>query len=779
MIKKINQIKNYRIFQNWQPDASFTEFSKINLLYGVNGSGKSTLCNLISDANEDKNWISGLSISVEEANGRVRNIETFDEPFWTKLRVFNRRYVQENLKFDSNDQSLATALLQLGKLNIDRENQIKVLETRKSELEAELPKKLVSLSIINNKQDKLARDTGELIGSELSGIGGRYRHRSYTAIQVRQLVTQTLPGVAIGKITENLEVINSPKFPVLVIPDQSFFTTEGLSGKIWEICNRSATSVIIKSLEENSVHASWVQQGLELHAELRSCLFCAQHFDEPRRNELNQHFSESLKVLQTDIHAILQATQVLRVNLLRIRSLLPAGVQIIPEFREEFRLQLELAETTFRELLEKFARFDELLESKRNRLFESVSLSHVATPDISLDLTNLVAVIDRHNSQVPLIEASLETRAKEVENSRVLAIQNEYLENDQLAKSIELNISKIKLELSTTLDRLNLLQNDSGDPISLAEELNTELAEMLGRRELVFKFVKDGLYEIERNGAPATFLSEGEKSVISLLYFVKSLDAANCDRAHTIVLIDDPISSMDSNFAIGISSRIWSSLVGKKGNEDKCEQLFLFTHNFEFFRSWCNHLDRMSQKLRDQQGITYLILEIRTRFKPSEASLLHREPYFLPWPIDGKLKKRIRSEYHYLFWRTAEALRKCQEEPSLENDLEAAAILPNSCRRLLEGFLSFRYPSDIGDFRGQLSNAIDSVKDEAARTRLLTFLHQYSHNEEGDTGRPINRPESVRILSSVFELINFVDEEHYRKMLEALELSDYNLTGVS
>ena len=779
MIKRINRIKNYRIFQNWQPDIGIADFSKVNLLYGVNGSGKSTLCSLMAEAIEDKEWKSGLSISVKESTNEIREVHTFDDSLWEKLRVFNRRYIQENLKFDLKDQSLANTLLQIGKVNIDRENEINDLKARIAKIESDLPKKQQSLSIIKDKQEKIARDTAELIGSELGPVGGRYRSRSYTATQVRQLVNQTLQGVDVSKISENLEVINSPQFPILVIPDRNSFSTQDLSVRIWEICNRSATSIIIDSLEKNSPHAQWVQQGFELHEGLDKCLFCAGKVSVTRRSELNSHFSLSLKLLQSDIEVARSAVQVLRINLLRIKNLIPDVMQLLPELRAEYENLLKEADVSSSDLLERLAKFDVILEEKKFKLFESIDISPIASPDVNVDFGYLVQLLHRHNALVPQIEESLEPRAQQVEHARILAIQSEFLEDSKEVNSLELEISEFKIDLAAKRNRLGSVENENGDPTSLAEELNVELAEILGRPELVFSFLKDGVYSIERDGVPATYLSEGEKSVISLLYFVKSLDAADCDRSNTIVMIDDPISSMDSNFTIGISARIWASLVGKNGSHDKCKQLFLFTHNFDFFRSWCNHLDRMSSNFRNQQGITYLILEIRIRFKMLPSSKSNREPFFLQWPIDVKLKKRLRSEYHYLFWRVAESLRKCQEEPSLENDLEAAAILPNSCRRLLEGFLSFRFPSEIGDFRAQLSKAIDSVIDPAARTRLLTFLHQYSHNEEGDTGKPVDRPESVRILSSVFELINLVDKAHYEEMVEALELVHLNLLGVS
>ena len=55
-----------------------------------------------------------------------------------------------------------------------------------------------------------------------------------------------------------------------------------------------------------------------------------------------------------------------------------------------------------------------------------------------------------------------------------------------------------------------------------AEELNRELHLYLGHSELQFD-VKETGYEITRNGVRAESLSEGEKTAIALLYFLKSL----------------------------------------------------------------------------------------------------------------------------------------------------------------------------------------------------------------------------------------------------------------
>jgi wobble nucleotide-excising tRNase len=115
-------------------------------------------------------------------------------------------------------------------------------------------------------------------------------------------------------------------------------------------------------------------------------------------------------------------------------------------------------------------------------------------------------------------------------------------------------------------------------------------------------------------------------------------------------------------------------------------------------------------------------------------------------------------------------LQHCQADPTPERELDAAAVLPNVRRRMLEAFLSFKYPDKIGDVRALDEAAIGALDESVTRTRLVTFLHQYSHSEEGDISRPLARPESVSMLGPVFELIRQVDSDRYAKMCQALQM---------
>jgi hypothetical protein len=136
----------------------------------------------------------------------------------------------------------------------------------------------------------------------------------------------------------------------------------------------------------------------------------------------------------------------------------------------------------------------------------------------------------------------------------------------------------------------------------------------------------------------------------------------------------------------------------------------------------------------------------------------------------------MRSEYHYLFWRLAKTLERCRNNPSIESDLDAAAILPNIARRVLEGFFAFRYPDLIDNFEDAVTRA-NSSADPTTQQRIVRFLHQYSHNGEADTSRGVPRPEAVTVLTAAFDLMKVIDSDHLSSMCAALDVDEASITS--
>jgi wobble nucleotide-excising tRNase len=279
-----------------------------------------------------------------------------------------------------------------------------------------------------------------------------------------------------------------------------------------------------------------------------------------------------------------------------------------------------------------------------------------------------------------------------------------------------------------------------------AEELNAELHAYLGRDELRFE-VKEAGYSMTRNGQPASNLSEGEKTAIAFLYFLKSLQDKSFDLANGVVVIDDPVSSLDAN-------ALFSAFGYMKERTKDAGQLFVLTHNFCFFRqvkNWFHHLPHQGKKDPAKRPARFYLLHVAARAGHREAALA---------PIDPLLEQ-YESEYHYIFKRVYDESQRGTNGAALE----ACYGMPNIARRLVEAFLSFRFPTCTGDLARQLDAvSFDAVK----KARILRFLNTHSHH--GHVAEPEHDlsvlSETGAVLGDVLALIETTDAEHFRGMKE-------------
>ena len=280
-----------------------------------------------------------------------------------------------------------------------------------------------------------------------------------------------------------------------------------------------------------------------------------------------------------------------------------------------------------------------------------------------------------------------------------------------------------------------------------AEELNHELASYLGSDHLKLVVNETG-YSLTRDGLPATNLSEGEKTAIAFLYFLKSLHDRSFELAKGIVVIDDPVSSLDSN-------ALFSAFGFMKVRTKSAGQLFIFTHNFGFFRqvkNWFNHLPGHNKADISQRPARFYMLDAGYDGSVRSSVLKALDP----------LLHEYESEYHYLFKKVYETAHGAAAGTSLA----AYYGLPNMARRLLESFLAFRYPS----LSGQLLKQVDQVKciDPAQKARLVRFTHTHSHDEQ------VPEPEhdlsilseTPQILRDLLDLMAGEDKGHFEEMLK-------------
>ncbi len=766
MITRILKIRDFRGFKNWSPEVGLAPFADINLVYGANGSGKSTLASLLREALSDDTWATGLEVDITDGSGS-RHVNSSGDSFWQTVRVFNRDYVLEHLNFDEAFGGTAESLLVLGKENVDSEQTRKRCQQEIDRVEKELPKAEERLSATEKKKSSLLRDRGSLIASELSSLGGRYNPRSYDAKSVLKELSRTADTSKISiDIEKDLQIVNEQSSDPVAKPDELEFTIANCTTRVWDVLDEVAISKELSDLAGHYDRQSWVERGLTLHEGLDDCIYCRNAIGDTRKKDLDSHFDESMKKIQSRISQLTSEITGISSRCTNAMRDLPKDAELLQSIRNDFvaaRKELEKNAKNFQEAVNWLL---DALEQKSKKLFEPQKLTTPKGID-GISLASITKLIDQHNEAVNSLSKRRLEAGRRVELSRIEEIRKDYE-----GICVDLNeASKQKKELEesrrTCEAEVRALSQDNFDAKPLARRLNSDLGQLLGRDDLRFMAWDKG-YRIERNGSPASHLSEGERNAISLLYFLCSLSTHDTDSSKCVIVIDDPVSSLDGNALAGASAHLWSELTGK----GKCGQVILLTHNFDLFRMWATSLDYGEQHI----GQKYEIYEIRTKIVRDGSGAVVRTPRIIGWPTNKHLRKRLRSEYHYLFWRAAQELINYRNNPTIETEIEIATIFPNVCRRLLEAFLGFKAPDLMGNLHDQvMKTSKGKVVHRPTRSRILRFLQSNSHMQEGDTTRPVGRPESIQILNAVFEFIKEIDRSHFESMCRAVDIAASDL----
>lgn len=266
---------------------------------------------------------------------------------------------------------------------------------------------------------------------------------------------------------------------------------------------------------------------------------------------------------------------------------------------------------------------------------------------------------------------------------------SEFKKIEDGAKSLLNPIAELGKEIQTLNSEINELEKQLNNESIGADNFNDALHRFLGRDSISLRFdtTQKG-YKILRipENLPARNLSEGEKNAIGLIYFLTKLSENERDIKNSIVVFDDPVSSFDSNNLFNAHSFL----------RDRCQdakQLFLLTHSFNYFKLARDWLAGKNKKT----DAAHLPI-IKSRFYSIDASLTA--------PRVASLKNappsltNFNSEYHFLY----STLRQHLETQTLS--MEVSFSVANMSRKLLEAFLTFKFPHGRGDFRSLMDQAI-------------------------------------------------------------------------
>jgi wobble nucleotide-excising tRNase len=240
-------------------------------------------------------------------------------------------------------------------------------------------------------------------------------------------------------------------------------------------------------------------------------------------------------------------------------------------------------------------------------------------------------------------------------------------------------------------------------------------------------------------------LSEGEKTALAIIYFLKSLEDRGFDKTKGIVVIDDPVSSLDANALFYAFSFI-------QNRTKNVGQLFILTHNFGFLRlvrKWLFRLNRSKNKTKEARMYMLHCLGSSSGRRAEIATL-------------DRLLAEYESEYSYLFSQVVKGSNESAGE------IEKFYHYPNIARRVLEAFLAFRLPNSAHVGETNMHVSLHKLGFDSSKTnRILNFLNAHSHNARPDGS--VDHDESIlletpAVLADVLELIEHADSNHCSEM---------------
>ena len=700
---------------------------KVNVVYGLNGSGKSTLSNYLYQTETSEY----CNCSVDIADD-------------VSLYVYNQRFIEEHF-FEAD---ALRGIFSLSKENKDIEKKV---EAAQSQLDAQLAIVEREKNLADSQRLELAvkRDNACAVTWEIKKTytGGDRVFESFldglkgnkeTLFSHLSSITKPdeKPTIDIAKLKQDLETIqgeSAQQYSCLSKVDFHEHSVE--SDSVFEQVIVGNANSSVAALIEKLQNSDWVRKGMSYidvseEYEASTCPFCQSNtISNEFASQIENYFDESY---DASINHILRlelryANALAKIASLESYNSNPLVMEQLPKLSQRHGLLIQKLEDNIRKI-----------KLKRNTPSSSVTLKSTLK-----DVENLNAAIEtvnrriaKHNERFDNVEVELKLLKQQFWS----LLRWDY---DQTIAAFESLSIDSNLKICGCVDRENEasdaakkkraeiihLQKSTVNISEAVDKINEGLVQ-IGISDFSIAKHDESLYKIVRSGnssAEFSSLSEGEKMIISFLYFCElckgKRNVADVG-GKKIAVIDDPISSLSHIFVFNIGRLIKNEFF----DSDTFEQVFVLTHSLYFFYELAdsNHIKR-----KEKQKLFRL-------FKNSDGSQIVKMKY-----------EEVQNDYHS-YWSI------------VTDSNQPPALIANCMRNIVEYFFNFVQKQD-------LSNVVQ--KPELQANKYQSFC-RYINRESHSLGQNIFDYkefdyESFRDgLKLVFETTGY--SEHYIKMTSVM-----------
>ncbi|WP_395625045.1 AAA family ATPase [Thermomonas sp.] len=729
-VNQVDSISGLGVFKNYSWPSTLTSFSKRNLFYGWNYCGKTTLSRVfrsfeLGDLSKLPNG-SKFSITIDGKKLTQLDVGT-DLP--AVFRVFNADFVESNLLWGGGAQPL----LIIGADSIAIEEELQAVRLSSSRLDRWRGEIGRRYSASENDRDNALSTIAQHVKQTVKlSVFNRAPHLADVLRAHRVDIDAGILDQASLAKWQSIHTAEA-KRPIQPILEPSLLVDQQ---GVYALFERTASRDAIQALVESPALENWVRQGVDLHSSSSDCAFCGSLISQDRLNALKGHFSIAVTNLIRDLDVadrVFGEQPVLE---------LPS----VSDFYEDLQIKFNEVNLSLTRLIaRRHFRVKEIraeLESKKARVEESYTLLSRPINKLGAAIVRRIRTLNEfiaeHNERVFAGQ-----RAKQEAESKLISHYScSGYKTHELARLIRdvaflegwrSRSDKYAERISKRIRRLN---SDLASASIGADRVNTYIRLYFGSDRLRVMSV-EGRYKVHREDSIASTLSEGEKTAISFAYFMARLEEDGLDNSKLVVYIDDPISSLDANHVFNTFSIIRSKLSG-------VAQLFVSTHNYEFFRIMKGDTFFREFAKKDERRTSYYQL---VRFG-DESSIVD-----LPPPL-----RRFASEYHLL---VSMLFQFC-----LDGSVDSH-MMPNVIRRILEAYTSFRFPSSSEKLDVRLARVFD---DDAVSMRVYKLVNHLSHCDTVTAVLELPNDQEVReVAQIVLSRLREFDASHFDGMKAVFE----------
>lgn len=730
MIKRINRIKNFGVFENYRRTGDIRDFEEKNIIYGWNYSGKTTLSRLISylDKNvEIEDDYKDIEFEVELEDGSKidnnnRNASTL------LVQVFNSDFVRDNLHFGISDKinGIKFAVGDTGNIL----EQIEKIDDYIAKAGTIISRNQINIVSFKDFESKFTEEARRL--TELLGLG-----RGFTKTNIKNYVQewegQSLDAYVITDDVELNRVLTNAKaqntgsiIDTTNIPSTRF---ESLREQVKILLKRQPQpSTDDELLSSDRDLYNWAKVGLELYNKTnpkpQRCAFCGGTITkEGRLAELNAYYSNEASKVKAEIEQLRRTIEEEKQRFENLDWSRKSDNDLTQSCRNEYIEKKQ----SYPPIKDEYEALLDVLISKlddkySHSLFVPMEFGDIdesANSDVQDWVSSVSVIFNQSNTIIDDFHNTKENAKNQyIKHYIAMFLINKHYRMIERKKDVEekwIGIIKEAIKLKEEEKKRLSAQLESVEKGK--EEMKDFIKLFLNREDLDITVTEDSYFILKRGEKVATHLSEGEKTAIAFSHFMvtlKSLKDENKLQNH-IIFIDDPISSLDANHIAQVSALLNTFFFAKgldSSNPEKVcncfNQLFIATHNFELF-SFLKDANNINRKKKIEQDGRKIDVSTCNYFMIKKIDLKKSTIINIP-----KSLSKYKSEYVYLF----------SEIDRFKNDGypdDRAYMMPNIVRRFLEIYTLMKLPGNTDEIDNRIKILF------ADKIVELKILHNFSH----------------------------------------------------